>query len=83
MDLSRIAQKIAGEETSSLRTQEYLTEIENLAKNLGAALDDMKSSMGSDGMHNIMKAAVKPELETIHRKLSKMLDSMAQIQQAA
>jgi len=70
MDIRAAAERVAG-----LKTREYATEIENLAKNLGAALDGIQDPQVLD----IAKTSMKPRLEKLHGELSKMLDEVDQI----
>lgn len=70
MDVRAAAERVAG-----LKTREYATEIENLAKNLGAAPD----GIGDPQVLDIAKSSVKPRLEKLHRELTGMLDEVDRI----
>lgn len=70
MDIAAVAARVAG-----LKTREYATEIENLAKNLGAALDDIQDRHTL----NMAKQMIKPHLEKAHSELSSMLDILGKM----
>lgn len=70
MDIRAAAERVAG-----LKTREYVTEVENLAKNLGAALDGIRDPQVLD----IAKTSVKPRLESLHGELARMVDEVDRI----
>lgn len=70
MDLNAAAIRVAG-----MKTQEYATELENLAKNISALLNDITDRQVLD----IAKSTVKPRLEKAHAELTKAADSLARI----
>ena len=73
MDIVAAAERVAG-----LKTREYVTEVENLAKNLGAALDGIQDRQVLD----IAKDTVKRRLEKIHSELSSMMDEVDRVSRA-